>query len=60
MKRNLAPKAERGFYAACEDLAPARKFLVYPGTQRWPLAADVEVIGLWDLCAEIAAVAHSH
>ncbi len=56
IKRSLAPKPERGFHAACEDLSPVRKFLVYPGTERRPLARDIEVIGLAELCAEVARV----
>jgi len=59
VKRRMAPKAERGFYAACEDLTPARRFVVYPGDDRWPLADGVEVIGLDALCREVgAASAH--
>jgi hypothetical protein len=55
----MAPKAGRGFYAACEDLTPARRFVVYPGDDRWPLADGVEVIGLDALCREVgAASAH--
>jgi predicted AAA+ superfamily ATPase len=57
VKRSLAPKVERGFHAACEDLAPARRFVVYPGQRRWPVAKGVEVIGLADLCAKVARVA---
>ena len=59
VKRSLAPKVERGFHAACEDLAPARKFVVYPGRERRPGAAGIEVIGLADLCAEVASTARS-
>lgn len=55
IKRSLAPKAERGFHAACEDLAPARRFVVYPGDDRFPAAHGVEVIGLAALCREAAA-----
>ncbi|MEK7361954.1 MAG: ATP-binding protein, partial [Pseudomonadota bacterium] len=33
IKRSLTPKVERGFHAACTDLAPARKFVVYPGAE---------------------------
>jgi predicted AAA+ superfamily ATPase len=54
VKRSLAPKAERGFHEACWDLSPARRFVVYPGGERWPLADGVEVIGLGALCAEVA------
>lgn len=55
IKRSLAPKAERGFHAACEDLAPARRFVVYPGDDRFPAAHGVEVIGMAALCREAAA-----
>ena len=59
VKRSMAPKAGRGFYAACEDLTPTRRFVVYPGDDRWPLADGVEVIGLDALCREVgAASAH--
>ncbi len=53
IKRSLAPKVERGFYAACVDLAPARRLLVYPGTERYRLGNDVEVIPLRMLCEDL-------
>jgi predicted AAA+ superfamily ATPase len=53
VKRSLAPRPERGFHAACHDLAPMRRFVVYPGAERYPLAADVEAIALPDLAAEL-------
>jgi uncharacterized protein len=54
VKRSLSPKLERGFHAACEDLAPARKFVVYPGQERYPLANDIEAISLPELAALLA------
>jgi predicted AAA+ superfamily ATPase len=57
VKRSLAPKVERGFHTACEDLAPARRIIVYPGQDRWPLANGIEVMGLAELCAEAAKMA---
>jgi uncharacterized protein len=57
IKRSLSPKLERGFHAACADLAPARKFVVYPGTERYRHASDIEVISLVELAAEVAAIA---
>jgi len=53
IKRSLAPKVERGFHAACADLKPARKFVVYPGQERYRLAEDMEVISLAGLAQEI-------
>lgn len=53
IKRSVAPRVERGLRSALEDLNPARSFIVYPGTERFRLAADVEAIPLADLCAEL-------
>ena len=53
IKRSLNPKLERGFHAACADLAPTRKFVVYPGAERYRLAADIEAISLYELAAEL-------
>jgi predicted AAA+ superfamily ATPase len=54
IKRSLTPKVERGFHAASADLAPARKFVVYPGTESFPLGHDVLAIPLAALCRELA------
>lgn len=55
IKRSLNPKVERGFHAACEDLAPVRKFVVYPGQERYRIANDIEAISLRDLAEMVAA-----
>lgn len=55
VKRSLAPKLERGFHAACEDLQPAKKWVVYPGVERYRAAPDVEVLPLLDLAQALAA-----
>lgn len=53
IKRSLKPKLDRGFHAACADLAPSRKFVVYPGAERYRVAADVEAVSLDDMAAEL-------
>lgn len=55
IKRSLGPRLERGFHAACDDLAPARKFVVYPGQERYRVAADIEAIPLPELATLLAA-----
>lgn len=55
IKRSLSPKVERGFHAACDDLAPARKYVVYPGQERYPLAKDIEAISLAELAKLLSA-----
>lgn len=46
IKRSLTPKLERGFHAACADLQPERRFVVYPGKERYRLAEDIEAMPL--------------
>ncbi|MDP2806155.1 MAG: ATP-binding protein [Gallionellaceae bacterium] len=55
IKRSLSPKLERGFHSACTDLNPVKKFVVYPGTERYRMAADIEAIPLPMLAAELRA-----
>lgn len=55
IKRGLAPKLERGFHAACDTVRPERRFVVYSGAERFPLAEGVEAVPLPDLCAKLAA-----
>ncbi|HEY3309425.1 MAG TPA: ATP-binding protein [Desulfuromonadaceae bacterium] len=53
VKRSLSPKLERGFYSACDDLNPAKKFVVYPGVERYRIASDIEAISLAALAAQV-------
>jgi hypothetical protein len=53
VKRSLSPKLERGFHAACADLKPDRRFVVYPGHDRFPMAEGVEVIPLRELAERL-------
>ena len=54
IKRGLAPKLERGFHQAREDLEPDRCFVVYSGDEKYPRAEGVEVVGLEELCRTVA------
>ncbi|MEY2619057.1 MAG: hypothetical protein RL522_2059 [Pseudomonadota bacterium] len=56
-KRSLAPKLERGFHSACNDLKPARKWVVYPGQEAYPLAADIQAVSLPGLCEALRGAA---
>ena len=53
IKRSLAPKVERGFHAACADLNPARKWVVYPGAESYRLGHDIQAINLAALCEQL-------
>ena len=53
VKRSLTPKLERGFHHACEDVQPAKRFVVYPGQERYRLAEDIEAIPLGELVLQL-------
>lgn len=57
VKRSRAAKPARGFYEACEDLKPAKRFVVHAGQERYPVSADVEAIGLRELSQALSALA---
>jgi uncharacterized protein len=57
VKRSFAPKLEKGFHAACADLQPQRRFVVYPGTDTFPIGPDIVAISLAALAGEVAALA---
>lgn len=57
IKRGLAPALTKGFHSAREDLAPRKTFVVYSGTERYPLAEGVEAISLVALARELAQIA---
>lgn len=53
VKRSLKPRPERGFHAACADLAVDRAMVAYPGKERYPLGSSVEAVPLPELAAEV-------
>lgn len=53
IKRGSVLKVERGFHQACADLNPAKQFVVYGGTERFPLNADTEAVGVSELAAQM-------
>jgi len=56
IKRSLNPKLERGFYSACEDVKPSRKFVVYPGEESYRISEDVNVISLRGLAEQLISL----
>ena len=53
IKRNLAPKADRGLRVALDDLQADRAFIVYPGAERYPKDEAIEVLGLEEMADEL-------
>ncbi|SIS81626.1 ATP-binding protein [Belliella pelovolcani] len=46
IKKSLAPSISSGFHTAAEDIKAKKKFVVYSGTDQFPIKGDTEVIGL--------------
>jgi len=54
IKLGLTAKPERGFYNSLEDLQPQKSFVVYSGTDSYPLSSGVEAISLHELAEKLA------
>ena len=54
IKRGLAPRLEKGFHHAREDLEPERSFVVYSGNDRYTKGEGVEMIGLGEFALLLA------
>jgi hypothetical protein len=56
VKRSSAPRLDRGFHSACADLQPARRFVVYPGEERFRLDEKTEATSLMALATMLQRV----
>lgn len=56
INRSSAPRLERGFRHACVDLAPAKRFVIHPGSERFPLDVEREVLGLVEIGRLLQAI----
>ena len=56
VKRSSAPSPGKGFAQACDDLGVAQRWLVYPGTERYPLRHGAQAIGVVELAGLMAAL----
>lgn len=56
IKRSSAPKMEKGFHFACDDLKPQRRLVVYSGTDRFSLDGRTEALGVVALARELQAL----
>ena len=55
IKRTSSPKVERGFYQACEDIQPAKIFVIYNGEETFPLPSGVVAISLQEIMKKLIA-----
>jgi predicted AAA+ superfamily ATPase len=56
VKRSLSARPEKGFYIACEDLQPDRRFVVNAGLTEYPIGQGTTAIGLTGLTEVLVAL----
>ena len=56
IKRSLSATPGKGFHNACADLRPKRSFVVYSGKERYPVAKNLEAIGVRDMMSLLAGI----
>ena len=56
IKRSAGPGLQKGNHHALADIAPRRSFYVHGGSDRFPMTATTEAIGLHELASELAAL----
>jgi len=54
VKRSTSPSLSRGFGQACDDLGITQRWVVYPGTERFPLRQGAQAVGLVELAESLA------
>ena len=56
IKRGLSALPEKGFHMACDDVKPAKRFVVNSGNERYSISKGVEAIGLVEMAATLLAL----
>lgn len=54
IKRSSSPSIQKGFYIACDDIKPDKRFIVYAGSERFELETGITAISLSGLMKELA------
>ncbi|GAA0531338.1 hypothetical protein LX66_1114 [Chitinophaga japonensis] len=53
IKRSLAPTVSKGFHLGCDDIGATKRFIIYPGKERFPSSYGVTVLPLIDMMDEL-------
>lgn len=49
IKRHLQTKVAKGFYYACDDIQANERYIVYSGTETYPMAHNTKAISLGEI-----------
>jgi predicted AAA+ superfamily ATPase len=53
IKRSGAPRLDRGFHHACQEIDPIERWVVYAGAERFPMTEGVQAVSLTELCQRL-------
>lgn len=53
VKKSSTPTLDKGFGIACDDLKVARRYVVYPGEEAYPVRHGAQAIGLAELARQM-------
>jgi len=53
IKRNTSPTLSKGFYLACQDIAPDKRFVVYAGQDKFLMGENITAISLSGIMEEL-------
>ena len=53
IKRSSSPSLSKGFYVACDDVKPQRRYVVYAGKDTFSISENITAISLFDLMQEV-------
>ena len=54
VKRSSAPKIDKGFAIACDELGLKNRFVVYPGSEQFGLPHGATAISLKEMVSRLA------
>ena len=55
IKRSMTPTLSKGFHLGSEDIGATKRFIIYPGNERFPVSKYVEAIPLVEIMHELSA-----
>jgi uncharacterized protein len=53
IKRSQAPSVSKGFHLGCEDVKATRRFIVYPGKERFSVTKQITAMPILDMIKEM-------
>lgn len=55
IKRNSSPSLSKGFHTASDQIKADRRFVVYSGTDRFPMGEGITAISLYELMQQVSS-----